>query len=58
MNPAYSEQRVIDKLRHWRKLYAIQQVELGFVKGSEEDMKHLRSMYQQQIRILQRVGII
>ncbi len=54
----YSIDNIIMKLKHWDKVYCNQQAEKGFVKGSEEDLKFIKVKCDQQIRLLQRIGLV
>ncbi len=52
----YNIDNIISKLKHWHKVY--DQAALEFKKGSEEDLKYIRVKCNQQIRLLQRIGLV
>ncbi len=54
----YNITNVVIKLKHWHKVYHYQQAEKGFVKGSAEDLKFIKVKCDQQIRLLQRIGLV
>ena len=54
----YSIDNIVMKLKHWHKVYDSKQAVLHFKKGSAEDLKYIKMKCDQQIRLLQRIGLV
>ena len=54
----YDYQRIVDKLKHWNKVYKAKQAATGFKHGSEIHMKYLKMITDQKYRILEKIGVV